>query len=195
MVTDMNNRLKIEIARALRNFRYERTPTGLLFPAQHAEFGGVFSTSVDNGPWVANKNTVTLPWLNNLLDVYFNAAGAPAAMYLAPFTTNTAPTSALTAASFAATQGEYIGYNEPSRVHWVSNGASANQSVSNSAAPATFTIGNAATTIRGAGLLSVPTKAGTTGVLVAAALFDVANTLSAGSTIKIQYSLSGAPSP
>lgn len=193
MVTDMMNRWKAEFARALRNFRYEKTEHGVFFPAQNAEFGGIFSTSVDGGPWVPNKNTVTLPWLNNLLDVYLNGAAAPTGVYIAPFTNNTVPSSALTAADFAGTQGEYTGYTEAARQQWVSNGAAASQQVSNSAAPATFTVGASATTIRGAGLLTVPTKGATTGILVAAALFDVANTLSAGSTIKIQYSLSGAP--
>lgn len=194
MVTMMKSRWKAEFARALRNFRFNKTESGVFFPAQNVEFGGVFSTSVDGGPWVPNKNTVTLPWLNNLLDLFFNEGTAPTGCYIAPFTNNVAPSSALTAADFASTQGEYTGYTETGRQQWVSNGAAASQQVSNSDAPATFTVGASAVTIRGAGLITVPTKGATTGILVAAALFATPNTLSPGSTLKVQYSLSGAPS-
>ena len=194
MVNDMLNRWKAEFARALRNFRYEKTEDGsIYFPVQDAKFGGIFTAILPDGSQVPGKNTVTLPWLNNLLDTYFNAASAPAAVYIAPFVNNTVPTSALTAGTFAGTQGEYTGYTEGARPQWVSDGAAASQLVGNSAAPATFTIGASATTIRGAGLISVPAKGSTSGILVAAALFDVANTLSPGSALKIKYSLSGAP--
>lgn len=193
MVTDMRN-WKAEFARALRNFRYERTETGVWFPAQKAGFGGLFEAILCDGTTVPGKNTVTLPWLDNLLDAYFNNSSAPSGCYIAPFTNNTAPSPTLTAATFAGTQGEYTGYTQATRVAWVSNGASTAQTVSNSNAPAEFTIGASATTIRGAGLLTASAKGAGTGVLVAAALFDAGNTLNPGSTLKIKYSLAGAPS-
>ena len=192
MVTDMRN-WKAEFARALRNFRYDRTENGVWFPAQKAGFGGIFETSVDGSAWVPNKNTVTLQFLDQMLGDWFNSGSPPTGFYIAPFTNNTAPSSALTAATFAGTQGEYTGYTQATRVEWVSNGASAAQTVSNSNAPAEFTIGSAATTIRGAGLLTASAKGAGTGVLVAAALFDAGNTLNSASTLKIKYSLAGAP--
>lgn len=194
MVTDMMNRWKAEFARALRNFRFERTENGVWFPAQKAGFGGIFATSVDGAPWQHHKNTVALEGLDAQLSTYFNNGSPPVAFYLAPFTNNVAPTSALTAALFAGTQGEYTGYTQPTRAQWVSNGPSAAQTVSNSTAPGTFTIGAAAVNITGAALLATASAKGAiTGVLVAAALFSTPNSLNPGSTLKVQYSLSGTP--
>lgn len=193
MVIDMMSRWKAEFARALRNFRYDLTENGVWFPAQKAGFGGLFTLIRPDYDPVPGKNTVTLPWLDGLLDTYFNAASAPPGFYIAPFTNAITPSSALTAANFASTQGEYTGYTQSARVAWTSNGASASQTVSNSNAPATFTIGASATTLNGAGLLTDSTKGSTGGVLIAAARFDVGNTLSSGSTFKIQYSLAAAP--
>lgn len=183
-----------EFARALRNFRYERTPNGIFFPQQKAAFGGVFSTQEEGGLWVPAQNTVTLEYLDQILSDWFNSGSPPTGFYIAPFLNNTAPTSALKASTFANTQGEYTGYTQTTRVQWVSNGASASQKVSNSNAPAEFTIGAQAANINGAGLLTAPTKGATTGVLVAAAQFGTPNSLNPGSTLKIKYELSGAPS-
>lgn len=184
---------KAEFARALRNFRYERTPRGVLFPAQNAMAGGVFSTQEEGGPWVPHKNTVTLEYLDQILSDWFNDGAPPTGFYIAPFLNNIAPTSALKAADFAATQGEYTGYTQNNRVQWVSNGPSAGQKVSNSNAPAEFTVGAQAATILGAGLLTTQPKGDMNGVLVAAALFGVGNALNPGSTLKIKYELSLAP--
>jgi len=184
---------KAEFARALRNFRYERTPNGILFPAQNAMAGGVFSTQEEGGPWVPHKNSVTLEYLDQILSDWFNSGSPPTGFYIAPFLNNIAPTSALKAADFANTQGEYTGYTQTTRVPWVSNGASSGQKVSNSNAPAEFTIGAQAATILGGGILTVPAKGATTGVLVAAALFGVGNSLNPGSTLKIKYELSLSP--
>jgi hypothetical protein len=194
MVTMMKN-WKAEFARALRNFRFERTRNGLYFPAQKAAFGGFFSTCGPDGVWVDHKNTVTLEWLDALYDTYFNAAAAPTGLYIAAFTNNTAPVKELTAATFAATQGEYTGNTEATRVPWVSNGVSSAQTVSNSNAPAVITIGAANATLRGAALLTASAKGAAAGKLVAAALFNVANTYNPGSTVKVQYTISGTPAP
>jgi hypothetical protein len=183
-----------EFARALRNFRYERTESGVFFPQSGVSAGGVFSHSVDGGPWTLDKNTVTLQVLDDILSAYFTASGVPSAFYVAPFTNNVAPTSSLTASTFASTQGEYTSYTQSARVQWVANGASSGQSVSNSVAPAAFTIGSSSATVAGAGLLTTSTKGATTGILVAAALFGTANTLSPGSTLSVQYTLSATAS-
>lgn len=193
MVTHMKNSWKAEFARALRNFRFDRTENGVYFPAQKAGFGGIFETCVDGGDWRAHKNTVTLQYLDAMLSCYFNNGSPPTGFYVAPFTNSVVPSSALTAATFAGTQGEYTGYTQATRVGWTANGASAAQTVSNSNAPAEFTIGASAVNITGAGLLTASAKSAATGVLVAAALFGTANSLNAGSTLKVKYSLAAAP--
>lgn len=183
-----------EFARAMRNFRYERTENGLYFPDQKMRMGGIFSVSENGGPWVPSHNTVALQGIDAIFSTYFDNGSPPTGFYLAPFTNNTTPSSALTAATFAATQGEYTGYTESTRVQWVPNGASAAQTVSNSASPASFTIGASAVTITGAGFIaSASGKGATTGVLIAAALFGSPNSLNPGSTLQLQYNLAGTP--
>lgn len=194
----IRERFKAEFLRALRNFRYERTDTGVLFPDQKMSFGGVFRTSVDGSAWSPEwHNTVALENLDAMLSCYFDngAAAIPTGFFVAPFTNNVAPTSALTAATFTATQGEWTGYTQATRVQWVPNGASSGQTVSNSVAPATFTVGATAATVYGAAVIAtVSAKSATTGTLVGAALFGAANTLNAGSTLQVQYSLSATAS-
>lgn len=196
MVTavQMISRIKNEFARAMRNFRYERTPEGLYFAAQKVLFGGHFEVSQDGGPWVSAKNTAALEGLDLMLSTFFNNGSPPTTFSLAPFTNNTTPSSSLTAATFTASQGEYVGYTQTTRVAWVQNGASSGQTVSNSNSPATFTIGSSAATIAGAGLIASATaKGATTGTLIAAALFGVPNSLNPGSTLQVQYSYGGTP--
>lgn len=193
MVTNMKSSWKAEFTRALRNKRYEVSEEGILLVAPKVMLGGVFGVSVDGSDFKHSKNTVTLQWLNSLLDQAVNGGAAATGWYFAPFISNTTPSSALTGANFAATQGEYTGYTQGARQQWISDGASAGQTVQDSAAPATFTIGASATTITGAGLITVPTKGGTTGVCVAASLFDVANGLNPGSTLKLTYALTATP--
>lgn len=189
-------RFASEFRRALRNFHFERTETGVYFPKQRASFGGAFRTSVDGGPWSPLfHNTVTLENIDAMLTCWFDQGPQPTAFYLAPFTNNTSPNPNLKASTFTATQGEYVGYTQTTRVPWVPNGASSAQSVSNSGSPAAFTIGAAAVTITGAGLIaSASGKGAATGVLVAAALFSAPNSLNPGSTLSVQYGIQGSPS-
>lgn len=195
MVTMMKmNRLAAEIAQALRKFRYERTPNGLYLTDAKLALGGVFSTSIDGGEFVDSKNTACLEGLDAMLSDWFNNGANPAAFYIAPFTNNVAPSSAITGANFAETQGEYTGYTEATRQVWTPNGNSVSQSMTNSNAPAAFTIGASGATISGGALIaSDGVKGGTTGKAVAAALFASANTLGAGSTLKIKYAFGAVP--
>lgn len=191
-----NSKLKNELARRLRSFAYERTGNGVFFPKANITFGGVFGYRIDDGemryvPALSYAdNAVTNELVNAILNCYFNNGSPPTGFYVAPFTSSTTPTNALTAATFAATQSEYTSYNETARQAWTSNGASSAQSLSNSNAPAVFTIGTGGATLTGAGVLTASGKGATTGVLVAAALFDTANTLNAGSKLTVEYSLS-----
>jgi hypothetical protein len=196
MVTMMKNRFLAEFARAMRNFRYERTEAGVFFPAQKAAFGGFFSTSVDSSAWQNHKNIVALEGLDAQLSCFFNNGAPPTAFYLAPFTNNVAPTSALTAATFAAVQGEYTGYVETTRQPWVCNGNSVGQTVSSSNSPAVFTIGATAANLLGGALIATASaKGATTGKLIAAAMFSSPNGLSPGSTFSLKYSIGAIPKP
>lgn len=195
MVTDMSMKAKFfaEFARALRNFRYERTRSGLWFPAQKIAMGGVFEHQIDNGPWLADHNAYALEALDAMMSCWFNNGSVPTAFYIAPFTNAVTPASSLKAADFAATLSEFTGYTESTRQAWTPNGNASAQTMTNSNAPAVFTGGSTAATIRGAGLLTASAKGDTTGVLVAAARFGADNPLNPGGTLKIKYTVQGAP--
>lgn len=183
--------LKNELRRALRSFRYERTENGVFFPASRFLFGGVFTCRVDDGPLMVGHNAIALQFVDLMLNVTLGNASAPSAWYIAPFTGSTTPTTALTAATFTSTQTEYTAYTQAARQTWTSNGASTAESMTNTTAPASFTIGAGGATITGAGMLSASAKSATTGTLAAAGLFSAANTLGAGSTLTVDYTING----
>lgn len=191
MVTSMSDMTKYrgEFARALANHRYEVMDDGrVLIPSAGAAFGGVFSHRVDGGAWEIDGNIVVNEALNDVLSVYFASGAQRTAFYIAPFINNTTPVATLTGATFAATQGEFTNYTEATRQVWTP-GAIAAQAVSNTAAAARFTIGTGGGTVRGAGLLTNSVKSATTGICVAAAMFDSASVLNAGSKLDIEYSI------
>lgn len=183
--------LKNELRRALRNFKYETTDGGVFFPSSRILFGGVFSCRIDGGPLLVGRNAVATQFVNMMLNTTLGNAAAPAAWYVAPFTSSTAPTTALTGATFTATQTEYTGYTQSTRQQWVKDALASAQAIQNANAPASFTIGTGGATITGAGLLSTSAKSDTTGTLAAAGLFSSANTLGAGSTLTVEYQLTG----
>lgn len=183
-------RHRAEFARALRNYNFERTTDGrVLFPRQGLFIAGVFSARVDGGPRDVFPNTFVNEGLDDVLQVYFHGTSQRTGFFIAPFSNNVTPAAGLTAATFAATQGEFTNYTESTRVAWVEAAASG-QSISNSASPARFTIGTGGGTVWGAGMLSASAKSATTGVLPAAGKFgDEALTLTAGSKLDVEYAI------
>lgn len=187
---NFSSKVRNELLRALRNFRYERNEQGLFIAGANLQFGGAFGSAVDGGPISYGHNAFANEGLNVLLDAFFSQGTQPVGFYLAPFSNNLAPTNALTAATFTSTQGEYTGYTQTARPQWVSNGAAANQTKSNSAAPGSVTIGASAATVYGAALIaSASAKSATTGTMAAAGLFGSANVLNPGSTLTMEYTL------
>lgn len=184
---------KSEFARALREHDFEQRDGGLYFPRQGAllRVGGVFSAIVDGVRTGAADNVFVNEGLNTVLNVLLGDLAKPVGIYIAPFVNDQAPVATLTAATFAATQGELTNYTEATRQAWTKDANSTAQSITNSAAPATFTIGVGGATIYGAGLiLGASAKSATTGTLAAAALFDAPNTLNANSKLQVEYALS-----
>lgn len=196
MMKDLSARVRAEFLRALRNFRYERTKSGIYFPRADAAFGGTFFHRIDGGDWCFDDNVAALEGLDLILSVVFagGVVAVPSTYSLAPFSNNTAPSSSLTAATFAATQGEYTGYTQTTRQTWTPNGVSSGQQVSNTNAIATFTIGAQSATLTGAGLIANATgKGATTGTLIGASLFSTPNVLSPGSTFQLSYAYGAQP--
>ena len=189
----------IELGRALRNPRlHERTPDGILFPKAGLIFGGHFgSKALEPGAhpsdyaWAYGPNAVANEFINAALNSMFNQIAGPANWSIAPFLNNLAPTSALTAATFKDTQGEFTAYSEGTRQAWTPNDDSTVQSVSNDEAPATFTIATNPATPRGAVLITASGKNATTGILGAGGLFGVANTINVGGKLLVSYGMTG----
>lgn len=155
------------------------------------EVGGVFEFELVRDGKVIDKwsehNLVTNQGLNHLLNVGFSGDTAASAWYVGLFNTAHTPAAGDTAATIATTAGESSAYDEVTRPLWVEVGAS-NQSITNSASKATFTI-NAPTTIYGAFLISDSTKAGTNGTLFAVSRFPAARTVIATDQLLVTYTL------
>lgn len=158
-----------ELARAVRNRRYEQSEGGVLFPQAKLLVHGVFTTWVNDGPKDYGPNVVTNEGITAALDILFHAGTPVASWYIAPFSSTSSPTGSITAANFTATLTEFTAYDESTRVQWQTG--TAGLTISNSGTPATFTINANNSDVYGAGLLSVAAKSATTGKCYAAAQF------------------------
>lgn len=115
------------------------------------------------------ENIVVNQGLDHALDVTLSA-GTQIATWFLGLTDGTPTVAAGDTPASHVGWAEVTAYSETVRQTWLDAGVSA-QSVSNSAAAATFTININGTIIGGAFLISVNTKAGTTGTLYAAGAF------------------------
>jgi len=133
--------------------------------------------------WVEEfENIVVNEGLNHLLDSTLAGQTQITSWYVGLKGSGT-PAAADTMGSHS-TWSEDQNYSESARPTWTPNGAASGQSVSNSAAKATFSI-NATTTIYGAFLTSSSTKGGTSGKLYAAGNFASSKSLSAGDQLLV----------
>lgn len=183
---------RAEIARALRNRKYETTPDGVFFPDQKVMATGMFVTRVNGTDERLDPNMVVNQGLDDVLNVYFGNVAKRTNFYLAPFSGSGAIAAGLTAANFTATQTEFTNFTESTRVAWTHPNTTSTQTISNTAAPARFTIGTGGGTIWGAGMLTEQAKSGTGGVLVAASLFAASRVLLAGDKLDIEYIFTAA---
>lgn len=184
----MNSRLKRELRRQLRDFKYE-TGLGVIRFQNGLVAAGAFTFSVNGGPEVVTPNLVVEEGRNHMLNVELGGTVKIPTWYLAPFAGNVTPADNWTAANFAANSTEFTNYAETSRQEFTSNTATASV-ISNLAARAEITVGaGPQTTIWGAGLISSATKSGTSGVLFSASrLSNARDNLQENDVIAIGYS-------
>lgn len=162
----MNHVPSNELARALRNHRYETTEDGrVFFPKQALFVGGAFRTDVNGLDARLLPNLFPTEGLLYVLGTAFAGTAAAAGFYLAPFSGNVAPDATLTGANFTARQTEFTNYDEATRVAWTPV-LDATPDVGNSASLATFTNNLDAATVWGYGLLTNQVKSATTGKLI-----------------------------
>jgi hypothetical protein len=152
--------------------------------------GGIFNVVCYDPDGVAKwedtaENMVVNVGLQNILNVTFSGSTQTATWYVG--LTGTAPTvaSANTVASHAGWT-EVTAYDEATRQEWTE--VRTNQSLSNTAAKATFTCSTDSTVIGGAFLASTNNKGGSTGTLMCAAAFSGGDkTASNDDTLEVTY--------
>ncbi len=163
---------------------------------QKIKFGGKFyiecRDSQGNLKWKDEaKNLVPNAALQDILDAYFpaGASAGPTNVYVGLTAGSPTPAAGDTMASHAGWT-ENQDYSEAARQTYTD--VRTNQTVSNTAAKAVFSI-NGTTTIGGAFLTTNSTKGGTTGILICAAAFSGGNrSAQSGDTMNVQYDFTAA---
>lgn len=183
-----------QFAKALSGNHFELTDTGeILLPTHRLLLGGVFTCDVNGKDRIVAPNLLPTQGLVDILKVYFQGGAQSAALYIAPFSGNVAPTASLTAANFASTQTELTAYSQATRVPWTPPGSAIiAASIDNAASPAQFSINANSQTVWGFGVLSASAKSATTGVLVAAAQFSTAKSVNSGDSLNTTYTFTAS---
>lgn len=174
-VLKISKRAWADLRRLIRNGNYEWSDDGSLLVGT-AGFQNRCIHCVDDGPWITDKNLATIEGKNHFLDVVLHGTSAIGTWYVAPFSGNVTVLDTWTAANFTANATEITAYSESTRVAYVEAAASSG-ATTNAASPAEFTASSAPLTLWGAGLLSVPTKSSTSGVLLFASKWAAAESL------------------
>lgn len=124
--------------------------------------------------------------LNDILSVYFQGGSQKTSWFMGLFQGNYAPVATDTAANWAANATECSSYSSATRPAWTA-AAPSSQSITNSAAPATFNF-TANLTLYGAVIVSSNVIGGTAGTLFSEAQFPVPKTVSTGDQLLVTYS-------
>lgn len=179
----------------IRNEKYERSEGGILLKSS-ALLKGTYREGLANDPlsWREHENLIPAEGILKILGLAFYTDTRITAYYLAPFASNVAPTSGLTAASFPATQGEITsgseGYSESTRVLWVPAAPAAGK-VTNVASKGNFTIVTASQlTVWGSALLSASAKGATSGSLMSCVKYSVSRVLNNTDVWANEYEIS-----
>lgn len=171
---------------------YEKTEEGIFIPRANVMVGGVFEYEHWRGGELLSvdkhKNIIVDQGLNHVLDVVLHGTTPVSPWYVGVFEGNYTPVAGDTAATFPTNSTECTAYDEATRQEYV-EAAAVSKSTSNSASKATFTF-NATKTIYGGFLVSVSTKGGTTGTLLAANRAAVAKSVTAADQLLIAYTIS-----
>lgn len=128
-------------------------------------------------------NLVPTEGLNHTLDVLLRGGTQVTQWYVGVFENDYTPLGTDVMSTFASLAGESTAYTDTTRLEFTP-GAPAGGVANNSAALAEFTF-NATKTIRGAFLSSSNTKGGTAGVLLSAAKFSAAKSVTSGDILRV----------
>lgn len=170
----------------LKNFKYEKTDTGIEFPSAKVQIIGEYEDNYGRSP-----NLAPTEGLNHILMVALKDTAKLNTFYLALFSGNYTPVAGLTAATFASAATEITsnteGYSETTRRAWTP-GAASGGVIDSYGAKSTFTIATATSvTIRGAALLSDNVKGSTSGVIISATRFPADRVEYNGNSYQLGY--------
>lgn len=183
-----------EFLRALSSHKYERTASGVFFPAAKVEARGMYVHDVNGADEQFDPNLLTDQGLTHMLATEFGAGTKISAWFLALYGGNISPAANWTASSFTGTASEIVstteGFTETTRQAFTAGTAASNQ-IDNTAAKAAFTIATASQlNVNGAALLSDSVRGSTSGVLASATKFASTRVLSAGDVFNCGYRVS-----
>lgn len=189
-----------EIARNLRQHRYDRTENGILIPSMGVVIGGALRIRGDGGldeTHAIDANLLVDEGLNHILNVTMPPSGGYAQItqwYIAPFAGNYTPTATLTAANFASTATEFTGYTATNRPALNVAAATSTKSTGNTGDEALFTMAAGGPyNIYGFAIVSASAKSSTSGRMLAAVRMDTPMLgLAAGYKAGAEYVLSAA---
>lgn len=189
-----------EVARALRNHHYELADGGILLPESKTFFGGALQVrDYRNGSTqrqAIDSNRMLLEGLTHILNTTLVPAGGYAQItnwYFAPYSNDYTPTNDLTAATFAATAGEFTNYTSATRLALtIATAATTPVAGSTSDSLLIFNAGGPFN-IYGAGVFSASAKSATVGKgLAAIRLAAPMIGMPGGSKLGFSYQLSAA---
>jgi hypothetical protein len=183
-----------EIKKFLRVGDWQETSEGLLVHGG-LNIRGKYVHTVNGDDERVDYNLIPAEGIAHILNVVFGADSKVANWYLAPYSNNYTPTSAITAQNFhslaAEIGGSPEGYSQSTRPIWNDSPASAGRIGNVAVGPrATFTIVTASTlAINGAGLLSTNVKipGSSWGILASATKFSATRTLNNTDSFELGY--------
>lgn len=191
------------LAKEVRKGQFEVADDGLYLPKSQIFLRGVFEHDVRrNGEMLGkmvDSNLIVDEGMDYILNVAYRGNGVEAQIspwYLGIYEGTYTPLGTETAADIHTLSSESISYNPSSRPEWV-EGTVTGQALTNSESAggtrATFTM-TAGVTIRGAFLISNPTRNGGIGTLSSAAEFGTPRALLLSDELILTYSIQASSS-
>lgn len=183
-----------ELRKYIRNHKWEKTPTGILFTPATVEVRQEMIHWTGDCPMAEATDLRSDPnrVVNQGLDLFLTGSLLNGTVfpnwYIAPFKNNYTPQAGDTGADLP-TVGKAneatTEYTQATRVLWA-GAAPVAQTTSNTASPATFTF-NTTVNIYGGFIISGSTKGSTANTVVAASLFNSLRPMDNGSQLNIVY--------
>lgn len=181
-----------KLAKEVRQGHYEKAEDGLFLPKSKIMLRGVFEHDVRRNGELLGKmvdsNLICNEGLNYILNAAYEGSSQSSSWYIGIFKGNYAPQADDTAANITARSTEATEYTETTREIWTTPGPTTTETLTNSAARATFTI-NSSITVYGAFLVNNATKSGTTGILSSVSQFAASRALVATDELLVTYTV------